>query len=64
MPVVIKAPAFPIVLAAPAPQTPGMWRHFESDLKQFFDQQEKVRGFVLTGSQTNWRAEQTKLTVA
>ncbi len=64
MPIVIKTPALPIVVAAPATGTPGEWRNRETDLWQFLDQQEKVRGFVLTGNQTIRRAEQAKLTIA
>jgi rubredoxin-NAD+ reductase len=64
MPVVIKTPALPIVVAAPATGTPGEWCNRETDLWQFFDREEIVRGFVLTGKQTMRRAQQAKLTVA
>lgn len=71
MPVAIKTPALPIVVAAPAPGTPGEWRSVESGSEpgdsgiwQFIDTLGQKRGFVLTGKQTTRRAEQAKLVAA
>lgn len=61
MPVTIKTPALPLVVAAPAPGTPGDWRHAEPGLWQFMGAQGQARGFVLAGKQTSRRAEQAKL---
>lgn len=66
MPVSIKTPALPIVVAPPHPAqsgdwaasadgTPGHWR--------FLDLQGLQRGFVLTGAQTSRRLEQTRATM-
>lgn len=57
MPVAIKTPALPIVVAAPAPGTRGDWHHAETGVWQFIDLQGHVRGFVLTGKPTSRRAE-------
>lgn len=64
MPVAIKTPALPIVVAAPAPGTAGEWRSQASGQWQFMDGQHQVRGFALTGTQTARRAEQAKLVLA
>lgn len=61
MPVAIKTPASPIVVAAPAPGSAGDWRSAEPGLWQFLDAQGQARGFVLAGKQTSRRAEQAKL---
>ena len=61
MPVAIKTPALPIVVAAPAPGTPGAWRSVEPGIWQFIEPQGRQLGFVLTGKQTARRAEQAKL---
>ena len=63
MPVAIKTPALPIVVAAPAPGTPGEWLAAEPGLWHFRDAAQQVRGFVLTGPQTSRRAEQSRLVV-
>lgn len=60
MPVVIKTPAFPIVIAPAAPNVEGEWRELEKGIWNFFDQRGDVRGFLLTGAQTTQRAEQVK----
>lgn len=49
MPVAIKTPALPIVVAAPAPGTAGGWHSEEPGLWQFIDAQAQARGFTLTG---------------
>lgn len=64
MPVAIKTPALPIVVAAPAPGTLGEWRGVEPGIWQFIDTRQQMRGFVITGRQTTRRAEQAKLLAA
>jgi rubredoxin-NAD+ reductase len=58
-PVAIKTPALSIVVATPAPGTPGEWSNCGTDLWQFLDREEIVHGFVLTGKQIMRRAGQT-----
>ncbi|MBT9505162.1 FAD-dependent oxidoreductase [Rhodoferax sp.] len=60
MPVAIKTPALPVVVAPPAPGTPGAWHAIEPGLWHFLDPKAQTRGFVLTGKQTARRAEQSK----
>lgn len=64
MPVTIKTPALPIVVAAAHPGAPGEWRAMEPGLWHLVDPQGRVRGFVLAGKQTIRRAEQAKLVIA
>lgn len=64
MPVAIKTPALPVVVAPPAPGTPGHWASVEPGVWQFSDAQGQPRGFVLTGAQTPRRSEQAKLIAA
>jgi rubredoxin---NAD+ reductase len=61
MPVAVKTPALPLVIAPPAPGTVGQWTEAEPALWQFFDDAKAQRGFVLAGKQTTRRAEQAKL---
>lgn len=61
MPVAIKTPALPIVVAAPAPGTAGGWHSVSAGVWQYCDAQDQVRGFVLTGAQTAQRMAQSKL---
>ena len=61
MPVAVKTPALPLVIAPPAPGTAGQWAEAEPGLWQFFDHARVQRGFVLAGKQTARRAEQAKL---
>ena len=61
MPVAIKTPALPIVVAPPAPGTAGGWHSVSAGIWQFRDAQEQVRGFVLSGAQTAQRMAQSKL---
>lgn len=63
MPVAIKTPALPIVVAAPAPGTTGDWRQAEEGVWQFIAPDDQQLGFVLTGKNTARRAEQVKLMV-
>jgi rubredoxin---NAD+ reductase len=60
MPVAIKTPALPIVVAAPAPGAPGQWRMVEPGIWHFEDVVGRQLGFVLTGQQTSRRAELAK----
>lgn len=64
MPVAIKTPALPLVVAPALPGTPGAWVKVEEGIWHFVDAQTKVRGFVLAGPQTSRRAEQAKLVTA
>ncbi|MDO9198290.1 FAD-dependent oxidoreductase [Rhodoferax sp.] len=64
MPVTIKTPALPLVVASAAPGTFGDWRSAEPGLWQFMVAQGQARGFVLAGKQTSRRAEQAKLILA
>ena len=60
MPVAIKTPAWPLVVAPPSPGTPGQWHVVDAGVWQFLDESQAVRGFVLAGSATSRRAEQSK----
>ena len=60
MPVAVKTPALPLVVAPPAPGMAGDWHEAEPGLWQFFDASGSQRGFVLAGKQTARRAEQAK----
>jgi rubredoxin---NAD+ reductase len=61
MPVAIKTPALPLVVAPPAPGTAGRWAVAEPGVWQFLDDRQAVLGFVLAGAATTRRAEQSKL---
>ncbi len=61
MPVAIKTPALPLVVAAAAPGTAGEWHTQEEGIWHFLDTEAKVRGFVLSGPKVSRRAEQVKL---
>jgi len=58
MPVAIKTPALPVVVAPPAPGQMGQWNSPEAGLWQFVGAEGRQHGFVLTGPQTARRAEQ------
>lgn len=58
MPVAVKTPALPVVVASPAPGTPGEWHEAEPGLWQYLGTDGVQRGFVLTGKQTARRQEQ------
>jgi rubredoxin-NAD+ reductase len=64
MPVSIKTPALPVVVAAPAPGLAGQWLPVEPGVWQFADDTGQQRGFVLTGKLISKRAEQSRLVVA
>ena len=63
MPVAIKTPALPVVVAPPPQGTAGAWLAVEPGLWHFVDPDGLPRGFVLTGKQTARRGEQGKLLV-
>lgn len=67
MPVAVKTPALPLVVAAPAPGTVGRWEAGEAGdegIWQFVDDTGASRGFVLAGRQTARRAELAKRVAA
>lgn len=57
MPVAVKTPALPIVVALPEPGTSGAWCKTEDGVWNFTGPGGAIRGFVLTGKQTTRRAE-------
>lgn len=61
MPVAVKTPAQPIVVAPPAPGQQGAWQTAEPGIWHFVCAQALWRGFVLTGPQTSRRAEMARL---
>ena len=63
MPVSIKTPALPIVVASAHPDTQGQWLADEVDgAWRFVDLAQQQRGFVLTGKNTARRMEFSKAT--
>lgn len=63
MPVAIKTPALPLVVAPAAPGTVGQWMQREPGVWLFTDPDQAVKGFALSGSQTSRRAELAKQVV-
>ncbi len=71
MPVSVKTPALPTVVAAPHPALPGSWVADALDAEaaqtggawRFMDADGQQRGFVLTGKQSTRRMELAKTTV-
>ncbi len=63
LPVAIKTPALPLVVAAAAPGTVGHWAQSEPGVWLFTDAAQAVKGFALSGPQTSRRAELTKRVV-
>ena len=66
MPVSVKTPALPIVVAPPAPGQVGVWVSEEGDTMgtwRFTASDGQQRGFVLTGKHTARRMELSKLTL-
>ena len=61
MPVSVKTPALPLVVATPKPGTGGQWNAPEPGLWQWLDEAGLQRGFVLAGAQTAQRMVQSKL---
>lgn len=64
MPVSVKTPALPLVVAPPAPWTGGQWHASEEGRWHFLDDTGLQRGFVLAGRQTSRRAELAQRTAA
>ena len=69
MPVAVKTPALPIVVAAPHPNLDGQWTQDAGGepeaggVWRFVDEAGQQRGFVLTGKQSSRRMELAKATV-
>ncbi len=63
MPVAIKTPALPLVVAPAAPGTAGQWGQREPGVWLFTDTDHAVKGFALSGPQTSRRAELAKQVV-
>jgi rubredoxin---NAD+ reductase len=61
MPVAVKTPALPLMIAPPAIGSAGQWTSTEAHVWQFNNEQNVVTGFVLAGTQTSKRAEMVKL---
>jgi rubredoxin-NAD+ reductase len=61
MPIAVKTPALPIVLAPPPFRLEGRWNESESGIWLFVSTQGHARGFVLTGKKTAKRAELSSL---
>ena len=63
MPVSIKTPALPLVVAPPSPGTGGNWHAPEAGIWQWLDEAGVQRGFVLSGSRTAQRMTESKRVV-
>ena len=61
MPVSVKTPALPLVVAAPQAGLAGSWAAAGEGIWHWLDAAGKPRGFVLAGAQTSQRMAQTKL---
>ena len=61
MPVAIKTPALPLVVASPWPGTQGQWQAVDAGVWHFMDEGGVVRGFALAGRAISRRAEQSSL---
>ena len=57
MPVAIKTPALPLLVAAPAPGHSGQWQSVEEQVWQFNSDSGECLGFVLAGKQTAQRSK-------
>ncbi|OIP15223.1 MAG: pyridine nucleotide-disulfide oxidoreductase [Comamonadaceae bacterium CG_4_9_14_3_um_filter_60_33] len=60
MPVAIKTPGLPLVVAPAAPGTAGQWQQSEPGVWLFVDANQVVKGFALSGAQTSRRTEIAK----
>ncbi|MCM2295820.1 FAD-dependent oxidoreductase [Rhodoferax sp.] len=63
MPVAIKTPALPVVVAPAEPGTVGQWAQSGPGVWLFTDETQAVKGFALSGSHTSRRAELVKRVV-
>jgi rubredoxin-NAD+ reductase len=61
MPVAVKTPALPLMIAPPKMGSVGQWTSAEPNVWQFSNEKNAVNGFVLAGVQTSKRAEMVKL---
>jgi rubredoxin-NAD+ reductase len=61
MPVAVKTPALPLMIAPPKMGSVGQWTSVEPNVWQFSNEKNAVNGFVLAGVQTSKRAEMVKL---
>ncbi len=61
MPVAVKTPALPLMIAPPKLGSQGRWTSTEPNVWLFNSEQNAVIGFVLAGAQTSKRAEMVKL---
>jgi rubredoxin-NAD+ reductase len=61
MPVAVKTPALPLMIAPPKMGSLGQWTSPEAHVWQFINEQNTMTGFVLAGAQTSKRAEMVKL---
>jgi rubredoxin---NAD+ reductase len=61
MPVAVKTPALPLMIAPPKMGSVGQWTSAEPNVWQFSNEKNAVIGFVLAGVQTSKRAEMVKL---
>ena len=61
MPVTVKTPALPIVVAPAEPGTPGTWCKAEDGVWHFRGPANALLGFVLTGTHTKQRTELVRL---
>ncbi len=61
MPVAVKTPALPLMIAPPKLGSKGQWISTEANVWQFNNEQNVIAGFVLAGAQTSKRAEMVKL---
>ena len=61
MPVAVKTPALPLMIAPPKMGSKGQWASAEPHVWHFSNEQNTVIGFVLAGAQTSKRADMVKL---
>ena len=61
MPVAVKTPALPLMIAPPKMDSKGQWTTSEANVWQFNNEENETIGFVLAGAQTSKRAEMVKL---
>ena len=57
MPVAVKTPAMPLLLALPAPGAAGEWQAADEDVWKFMASAGECLGFVLAGKQTSQRSK-------